>query len=374
MLAMLAAAMIAVPFEVEDARLYVPVELPGAGRRWFILDSGAASTVLDTAVASDAGLALVEEGTQGGAGPGQTAVGSAKGVALSVGGVRLVPRRFSVLALDALLSPSGGRRAPGIVGAQFFLEHVVELDFESRTMRVFPPGTRRPGRAVPVELVSGTPLARGSLQMPGAAAIPARMLIDLGAKATLLVSEPFMARHGMEAKGMVEPLGAGLGGETRYAFARVPRIEVGGLSLRDAVAGFSVKGTLRAEWYDALLGLDFLSRFRVVFDLPRSRILLTPRDPMPAPAEADMSGMFLLAGGPRLRDYKVAMLVPGGPAAAAGVRAGDGIDSVDGRPASALTLSEVRQILRGGDRREVLLTLRRGEGRISARPRLRRLP
>jgi hypothetical protein len=297
--------------------------LPDGATEWFVLDSGASSTILDAKVARRLGLAVQDEGTQGGAGPGRTAAGSAKGVPLFVGEVLFSPGRVMVYPLDDLLSPSGGRHAPGVVGAAFFAEHVLELDFERRTLAVFPPGTARPGTPIPVELNGGTPLVRGTLTLGSGRALPARLLVDLGAKATALVAEPFMARNEVKPSGPVQPLGAGLGGETRYAWKRVRLIEVGGFALRGAV---------------------------------------------------DMSGMFLLARGPSLREYEVSALVPEGPAAAAGVRKGDVLAALDGEPAQARTLSQVREALKSGDGRTVALDLLRGEAKVSVRLRLRRLP
>ena len=113
---------------------------------------------------------------------------------------------------------------------------------------------------------------------PDGTVIPMRLLVDLGAKSTLLVSEHFIGEHGLMArfpKTVVSPLGAGVGGATRYAFTRLPRLALGArgdaLVTDSLVAGLSVGGTLRSSWYDGLLGADFLKRYRVIFDYSRSR-------------------------------------------------------------------------------------------------------
>ena len=122
-----------------------------------------------------------------------------------------------------------------------------------------------------------------------------RLLIDLGAKADLLVAEPFVKAHQLLTRmgpTLTEPLGAGVGGETRYAFARLAGLQAGdGLAATDLIAGLSVNGTLRGGDYDALLGAGFLQRYRVIVDYPHQVMILEPR--APAPAERfDRSGVF----------------------------------------------------------------------------------
>jgi predicted metalloprotease with PDZ domain len=63
------------------------------------------------------------------------------------------------------------------------------------------------------------------------------------------------------------------------------------------------------------------------------------REPAAAPEAFDASGMYLLSVGADRRRFEVHDLVPHGPAARAGVERGDVIRSLDGRPASELTLA-----------------------------------
>jgi C-terminal processing protease CtpA/Prc len=62
--------------------------------------------------------------------------------------------------------------------------------------------------------------------------------------------------------------------------------------------------------------------------------------------EFDMSGMSLAAQGEDYREYRVRMVIGGSPAAEAGVRAGDLLTAVDGKPTRGLSLGELRQLLR----------------------------
>ena len=361
-----------IPLQVEEARVYVRARvLAGAGEhasRWLILDTGAQPTLLDAAVADSLYVRVTDAGSTTGAGRGATRIGDAGPLVIDVSGIPLGPISVRVAPLDSLLGPTSGRAIPGIVGSRFFREHVVELDFDGPTLHVHDPRTfRAPPAAlvVPLELEGDIPFARGWITTPGGRRVPLRMLVDLGAKSTLLLTEPFIRTQQLESafpSRVESPLGAGMGGETRYAFTRAPTLELATegapVALAEALLGLSVRGTLRSEQYDGLLGADFLTRFRVTFDYARRRMYLVPRTPAPARAELDMSGLYLVSDRAAQR-LIVREVREGSPARKADVRNGDALVTLDGRATSGLSLADVRRALRAGDGRAVRLTLER---------------
>ena len=378
-----ATAQQSMPFEFEDNRLFVPVQLPDSSTRWLILDTGSSAMILDANVAAALGLTVTPAGSTTGAGKNSLRVGRAHDVMLRVGGVPLGPTDVSVSEIDSLLGPSQGRGAPGIIGARFFMEHVVEIDFARSEIQLHDPKRwvyAGKGVALPLTFVGGTPLIHGRLTTPDGTVVPMRLLVDLGAKSTLLVSEPFINAHGLRAKFptfVVSPLGAGVGGETRYAFTRAPRLALGAsgpaLVADSVLVGLSVGGTIRQDWFDGLLGAEFLRGYRVIFDYARKRVILEPRDPAVGAAAYDMSGMFVLASGADRKTFVVRTLVTGGPAEQAGIAVGDTIVSVNGQPASSLALGALRELLKGGDGRVVRLGIEHAGTSRSVDITLRRL-
>jgi len=363
------------PFDYEDTRLYVPVAIGGRSW-WFILDTGAQPTVLDERVASAARIAGHDTTSTTGAGTGRLRRSTGDEVALRLGGRTMTVRQPAISPIDSVLSRYTGRHAPGIVGSQFFADRAVTVDFEQRIVYARPSADAYEltnSVVLPLDVAGGIPYLSATLRFAEGRAVTARLLVDLGAKATLLLTEPFIERAGLrelQASGVRSSLGAGVGGETRYAFIRLSSLEFANapaLRLDSAVIGLSVGGTLRARGYDGLLGAEFLRRFRVTFDYPRKRLILRPRVPAPPNLDFDMSGMFLVAEGADLHDLVVADVAPGSAAAAAGVTVGDHIVSIDGRDAGRMTLSAVRSMLRGPEGRQVVVDLQRGGGRRSAR-------
>jgi hypothetical protein len=375
-----------IPFVLEDARLYVPVRVTLGGsavaERWFIFDTGAQPTLLDAALADSMGVRVTPAGTTTGAGGGTTRVGDAGPLALDVSGIALGPLPVRIAPLDSLLGATSGRDIPGIIGSRFFREHVVELDFDSLVVRVSDPRVfQPPGDAVvvPLDVEGDIPYARGWLTTPDGRRVPLRMLVDLGAKSTLLLTEPFITAQrllGAFPSQVESPLGAGMGGPTRYAFTRAPLLELvtssTPLRMREALVGLSVGGTLRSRQYDGLLGADFLARYRVTFDYTRQRMYLTPRAPVPPRAELDMSGLYLMTDR-AARRIVVEEVRTGSPARSAGIRPGDALVSLDGRSTAELSLAEVRRVLRSQDGRTVRLLLARGGATKDVALKLRRI-
>jgi hypothetical protein len=371
-----ARAAVTVRMIFEDLRIYVPVAATKPLGD-FILDTGASGVLADTEAAAKAGLAHGPDRTVQGAGSGQLAVGDTAPATLHVAGVPLRVPSLEVGALDKVLGPYAGRDVDGIIGGAFFREHVVTIDFARQTLSLSVPGPRAwpgPGVRLPFEMVRGVPVARGELTLPDGTRLPARLLVDLGAKANLLVAEPFVREHRLLERltpQLTEPLGAGLGGETRYAFARLPKLRVGeDLAADRLIVGLSVNDTLRGGYYDALLGAGFLQHYRLTIDYPHRLMVFEPRT-RPAVDRFDRSGAFVVAEGSGFRRFVVHEVVPGSPAAEAGVVAGDVIEALDGRPARRLRLADIRRRL--SEEAPARLALRRAGQRITASVALRDL-
>jgi predicted metalloprotease with PDZ domain len=129
---------------------------------------------------------------------------------------------------------------------------------------------------------------------------------------------------------------------------RVPEANVCGLSLRDAFVGVSKDktGFFASGIADGTLGQAVLRRGRLTLDYAHSRILFEPGDDI---ADAwdypDHCGWAIGkdAGG----DWSVLHVAQGGPAAEAGLAAGDTIIELGGEVVAPLSRDELRGIWSG---------------------------
>ena len=92
------------------------------------------------------------------------------------------------------------------------------------------------------------------------------------------------------------------------------------------------------------IGQDILSRFNVHFDYRRAELVLLPRQPA-VPAQYAMAGFRAGKSAAQPDRYKVSWVLPGSPAAEAGLKAGDFIVAVNGKSAKALGLGELRDAI-----------------------------
>jgi C-terminal processing protease CtpA/Prc len=101
-------------------------------------------------------------------------------------------------------------------------------------------------------------------------------------------------------------------------------------------------------------------------------MFLEPNGRFGDPFEFDMSGLQLVTESPGFAVVRVNRVLPNSPAAEAGLRPADEILSVAGRPAAAMRLAELREMLRQPDR-EYPLQIKRGSETLSVSLKTRRL-
>jgi len=146
-----AAAVAEFPIAVREGMLWVEVRIPETQRKLeLLLDSGAEASVLDLQTAKDIGLTLgAPVGVRGVHASTEGYWCGTRGA--EANGVEL-PNRFLALDLNRL-SGSCGRKVDGLIGADFFKNKIVQLDFNRARVRLLNPGELdRSQEAVPLEV------------------------------------------------------------------------------------------------------------------------------------------------------------------------------------------------------------------------------
>lgn len=368
------------PFEFNANKIYLPVQVNGAGPFWFILDSGASFDALDKDRAVAAGVQTYGGSTVRGAGEQLVEVTSARGVSLRLGGREVAGEGLAVLPLNSLLSNSEGRAVDGLLGHGFFSRFVVEIDYARQRVSLYEPDTYSPagGEVIPLEIDRDHALVTATVTTADGRSIRDRLMVDTGFRTGLTLAAPLVEREGLLAsssRSLAATLGFGIGGEARGNVARVRGLQLGQLFIKDTLADFSrdTRGVLSSPFFGGIIGGEILRRFRVVFDYRGGRLVLEPNAHFGDPQEFDMSGLFVVAEGRDLKTFRVLRVIAGSPGSEAGVREGDLIEALDGTAAPSLTLEQIRQAFMQGVGTQRALELRRGTQRLKARLRLRRL-
>jgi S1-C subfamily serine protease len=125
------------------------------------------------------------------------------------------------------------------------------------------------------------------------------------------------------------------------------------------------KGAFASASYQGNIGGGVLKRFVVTFDYGHQVMYLKPLpQPVADVGSFDRSGMWINAVD---QGMQVMDVTANGPAQEAGIRVGDVITQVDGKPATSIPVYELRRQWRDGKPGTVVkLTLKRGPGTRAA--------
>jgi len=361
-----ATATTAIPFELCDNMVLVPVRVNGSGPYSFLLDTGASASFLNLTLAEALGVGTRHQhDAKVGAGESSVTLGFAKDIALSLPGVDLPAQNVAVVPL-AGIEAAIGHRVGGIVGADLFKRFVVTVDYAGRVVTLDDPRTfaySGKSEKIAIRLSGSRAFFRATVTPAGGEPIAAEFILDSGDDGTLTFHTPFVEKHKLRAAGqkLVAHVSTGLSGESRNWRGRIGSIAFGGLVIDRPVATFSEasKGSEADGSYDGVLGGEILRRFRVTVDYSRRQMILEPNSAFADPYDFDMSGAALAARGPEFKTIGVKSVSVGSAAADAGLMPGDTIEGVDDSKAETLGLDRIRQMFRQDGSRHSL-AVRRG--------------
>jgi PDZ domain/Aspartyl protease len=351
---------VTIPFELANNHIYVDMFVDGQGPIRTIFDTGGVNLVLP-AVAER--LGLKPEGTlqATGTGEGSADFSLARVKELRIGSMTLRDQTIFVLPMQDVEKVEGSD-VGGLAGFEVLKRLVVRIDYANRRLTLTkpdaftPPALPEGAAAVPFTFDDRTPQVEGKLD-----GIPGRFTIDTGSRSSLTVNRPFAEKNGLRAKygATVEAVtGWGVGGPTRSALARAKVLELGNVAVPGPVTHLSLqqKGSFSDPYLAGNVGGGILKRFTVTFDYGHQVMYLEP-NAQADPDVYDRAGLWINRDGD---GYAVVDVVPGGPAAEAGLKPGDEILVLDGRSAQEIPLADARARLRDTPGTPVRLTVRSG--------------
>ena len=365
-----------IPFDLYSNHIYLRGRVNDSDSLWIVLDSGAGGNVVNASVADR--LGLVSEGsTQARGAGGVVASGRVSEVTFRLPGVTL-SGPSATIPMDDLVRQSS-RAMDGIVGQTLLSRCVARIDYAAHTLDILDAESFHysgHGTILPLTFEHGLPYVTARLTVPGHAPIKGRFVIDTGSGQSLILTAPFVHKHHVDqaVPKTIQVRGRGVGGQVQSLMGRLTALELGDIRIERPVAALRMSdvGTISAQGTVGNIGGEILRRFTVTFDYPHQRMILEPNQRLGEPLEADMSGLGLRPGPADSHALEVEWLQPDAPAIEAGVREGDLIESVDGRPATELGISGLQPMFRR-DGETHRLTIRRGEEHLEITFTTRRL-
>jgi len=369
--------LVRVAFRSVGGHVVVPVRINGSDELDMILDTGMSAPIVMLMHRETADRLHLEGGQPvmiggaGGSNPRQGKVYS--GATVSLGGFDLGEQTIIVMQES---SSQSCWTQQGVIGKSIFDRYAVEVDFESSMLSLYEPsGFDPPGfQSIPLVLQIGIPTVEALVEPEAGTRIPIKLALDLGARQTLTLNVAPERHIVPPARTLPAVVGRGIQGEIEGVVGRIHCLRLGPFIISDLLTSFtSEKAGVACTSYgmDAggNLGIEILNRFHLILDYPHQRILLSPRPGLDKPFEYNMAGLSLeqqIDGAYLVRD-----LLPGSPGKKAGIGKGDRIVALNGRPTTASSYEEDRELFRrpggklritierDGERSERDLTLKR---------------
>lgn len=347
---------------VENGVALVPVQInTRQGDYFFLVDTGADATLIDVTVATALDLPRGSSVEILG-GYGSRAVFASSLELLKVGSVHVPALRVLVDDLSELAATLDAE-LHGILGVDVLSRSPFTLDYPNHC--AWFPADSRPSDGSALRLKHTD---QGYL-VPIVINETSRdhLLLDTGSSMTHLRWPLWerIAKETTRAPKLVGGFVTATQSDAHSYLTRLESIRVGGATIREPVVRLlqiEGSGAFAEPGVSGVLGGDILERFRVTFDLARSRLLLEPAPAYrPDPLRFTSVGIQVLR---RPAGFVVAAVWGGGPAEKAQVAVGDEILEVDGTPVAGWSGTRVVDALRGPEGTEVTVRLRRGEETI----------
>lgn len=348
------------PFHLYNNHIYADVRVNGKGPYQFIFDTGGVNLVTPP-LAKELGLKSEGDMQGNGGGAGHMDVSLTKVSSLQLGDATVKDQVFAVLPLNTMANIDGVPM-PGMVGFETFRRFVTRIDYGTDKITLIRPDAFDPkgaGVPIPINFDGNTIEAHATYD-----GVPGTFTIDTGARSALMLNTPFVAAHAQFAKYNNAPeavTGWGIGGPSKSHVIRGNALILGDRTIAGPVVLLSTdtKGDNSSNTISGNIGGGILKRFIVTLDYEHNTMYLKPVTTAVSDLDSfDRSGLWINNSS---TGYAVVDVTKGGPSDAAGLKVGDEIVSVDGKPATSIPLYEMRQRLRNEPvGTAVKLTVKRG--------------
>ncbi|MDR3444867.1 aspartyl protease family protein [Dyella sp.] len=333
------------PMQLEGGALLIHVSINGKGPMPFILDTGGHAILTDDA-AKKLGLTSTGKGVSTGSGPGSMTTAYTQVQHLTIGDADVKDLTFLVMPYPYSFYERGTREPiAGILGLEIFERFAVTFDYDKQQLILQPfdhgqAPAEGEGSPVTLRFTDDMPLVSASLDGK-----QGMFGVDTGNSGYTLMFPQWAEREGLATRYLkgVPVSGGGVGGSFVSRFSHARSLQLGDQHVSPALAQLTPPdaGATGNPTEAGNIGQDVLARFTVHFDYRRQRMYLQPRE-VASHWQYATAGLRANRSAEQRDRLKVSWVVPDSPAAAAGLKQGDEIVAVNGKPAAEISSYDLR--------------------------------
>ncbi|MDM9632348.1 aspartyl protease family protein [Robiginitalea aurantiaca] len=378
-------------FQLINNLMVIPMEVNGASLN-FILDSGVSKPILFNISDQDSiELRDVSKITIRGLGNGEPVDAlRSLGNTFRINSLKnLNQELYVVLNKEMNFSSSLGIPVHGIIGYDLFRDFVVEINYNRQFIRFHDPQTyqsknRKDEVTLPLTVTKNKAFLHGSVVVDSQGEIPVKLLMDTGSSDALWLFPDAEKGLSIPEKHYEDYLGKGLSGTIYGKRTKIRQVRLGDFILNDAKTAFpdmeSFKLATNLGDRNGSAGGELLKRFNMIVNYPGQQITLSKNALFDKPFQFNLAGIELEHAGIRYIAERIAhsngfvqkdestyssvqimvgsqtrlSLVPeivvsairaGSPAEEVGLREGDVILAVNGKPVHRYKLQEVLEMI-----------------------------
>ncbi|HJV77810.1 MAG TPA: aspartyl protease family protein [Paludibacter sp.] len=363
-----------IPFEMVGSYVVINVKINDSSPLNLILDSGIRNTIITELEPSDKitlSFSDVKD-MMGLGGGGILEAYTSNFNLLKIGKLKFQNKIVYVLKNDVFnLSKHSGSKINGLIGVDFFQDHIVEIDYSSKHIRFYEPTNFEAPKGyemMPITIESQKMFVELSVVESDSTHKQVKMLMDTGAELNAWFQTTSKESVKVPPKWVQGTIGEGLNGIITGKYSHIPQICFGNFCLKNAIVSFpdsaTITGIVTNSRRDGTVGSQLLSRFNLFIDYKQKKFYFKPNKNFKNPYSYNVAGIEIIQYSPVIPVIEVMDVWSNSPAAHAGVQRDDQIIEINGTSAFQMSVGEIRKIFETTSKRPLNLTLKRGKEEI----------
>ena len=290
-----------IPFQLINNLIFIPIEVNGV-ELTFLVDTGVNETTVFSLENKEVQLSNLEKMTFTGLGSSGSIEGFKSEGNIAKIGKNLVNKDFSFYIIsnpDFNISSHIGIPVNGIIGYQFFKNHQIIIDYESKKMTVFSDENSfkskvRKFEALPITMEKFKPYILAKVELTNDA-VSSKLLLDLGNTDAVWLFPKLIKDFVYNRPNIDDYLGRGFNGDIFGKRSRIHHFYLGKFKFEKPLTAmpdeYSIQNLNLVKDRKGSVGSEILRRFTVAFDYKNEKLYLRKNRNFDDPFHFNMSGL-----------------------------------------------------------------------------------